>query len=186
MSKYKKLIFAVPLFLIVVFFVTNVFATPIDLSAFEKIDETVNIISGNYSTASITEDNYSAPVGLWEPDLPVPVSAVSLTFDYELVVASDNEDYFDFYFGDLSGPGFWYGGNEGLYADTITMNLRDFAGDTLPIAFVLSSGWDDSGYNSVLTISNLKINPIPVPTTLLLFSTGLIVIAGMRKKFYRL
>lgn len=181
---------------IAVFSAANIFAIPVDLSTFDTVDPTVTLGPG-ISAATIYEDSTWAPVGLWESDLPVPADAMSLTFDYEIVVASYNEDYFDFYFSDLLGPSDSFGGYNNttenlIYAGMITKDLTGFAGSSLPLAFALNYGWDD-GYDSegnyaggefasVLTISNVKINPIPEPATLLLVSAGLIGMARIRKK----
>lgn len=197
MSRKLSLLLAALVF-VFGFCATKVFAIPVDLFSFDMIDYTVTIFVPDNSSASIAEDSLRAPVGLWESDLPIPADALSLTFDYELVVASYNEDYFDFYF-DSAGPSDSFGGYNDtdtnlIYAGTISKYLTDFAGSTLPLAFTLNSGWE--GYNdssgnwirdnwelaSVLTISNVKINPIPEPATLLLLGTGLIGLARMRKK----
>jgi hypothetical protein len=179
----RKLSLLLPaLVFIAIFSATNVFAIPVDLSSFGMIDDTVTIFGPDNSFASIAEDPFWAPVGLWESDFPIPADALTLTFSYELVVAPNNEDYFDFYFGDLSGPSDSFGGYEDIYAGMVTKDLTGFAGNTLPLAFALNYGWSDWGYDSVLTISNVKINPIPEPATLLLVSAGLIGMARIRKK----
>lgn len=185
MSRKLSLLLAALVF-IAVFSATNVFAIPVDLSSFDIIDDTVTVFGPDNSSVTITE--YWVPDTLLDYDLPVPADAMSLTFDYQLVVAPDNEDYFDFYFGDLSGPSDWFGGHNSsatenlIYAETITKDLTGFAGSTLPLAFALNYGWSDCGYDSVLTISNVQINPIPEPATLLLVSAGLIGMARIRKK----
>lgn len=184
MSRKLSLILAALVF-IFGFCATNVFAIPVDLSTFDLIDSTVTV-SG--SSATIEEDPWLAPVTLLDYDLPIPADAMSLTFDYELVVAPYNEDYFDFYFGDLSAFSDSFGGYNNnatenlIYTGMIGKDLTGFAGSTLPLAFALNWGWNDSGYDSVLTISNVEINPIPEPATLLLLGTGLIGLARMRKK----
>jgi hypothetical protein len=168
-----------------VLYSTNLFAIPIDLSTFFKIDPTVSI-GPNNSSATITEDPDYAPVGLSEPSFYIPTDGLSLTFNYMLNVPSNNEDYFDFYFGDLFGPSDSFGGFNGIYSGSITKDLTSLAGGTLALAFALNYGWSDQGYQSILAISDVQINQIgkiPEPVTFLLVGAGLIGIGGIRRKF---
>ena len=189
---------------LVFIFSPQVHAVPVDLSTFEVIDSTVISGPGN-SSATIAEDSFMAPVGLLESDLDIPTEALSLTFDYELVIAPYNEDYFDFYFDDLSGPSESFGGyNDSgtenlIYKGTISLDLAPYAGSTLAIAFALNYGIDD-GYTyevldewgsptyignefaSTLAISSVQINPVPEPATLFLVGSGVLGIIGFRKR----
>jgi hypothetical protein len=180
----KLFIFFVAPVVLCVFSVSTVAATPIDLSAFDVIDPTVTL-GPNNDSATIEEDPFWAPVGLWEYDLAIPEDALSLTFAYALDVKAGNEDYFDFYFGDLTAPFFSVGGSEGVYAGTITEDIMGYAGGPLPLAFALNYGFGDLGLDSVLTLSGAQINPVPEPSTFLLLGFGLAGAAGLRRKFKR-
>lgn len=198
---------------VILFLSPQVFAIPVDLSAFDlRDDDDIFYFGPNNSSAIIYEDIFLnapsdpstglGPVTLLDHNLPIPSDALSLTFDYELTVAPGNEDYLDFYFDGLSSPSDWFGGHNNssaadlIFAGTITKDLTGYAGRILPIAFVLYYGWDDgliydsagtstfvgNEYDSILTITNVEINPVPEPATLLLFSSGIIAMIGFKKR----
>ena len=159
-------------------------AVPVDLTTFTPSPEEVVLIALDGSSATLGEDENNAPVSLVNLAFQIPSNALSFSFDYALVVASANEDYFDFYFADQSNPIFSVGGVEDSYSGSYNLNVTPFRGDQIPIIFGLSYGWDDIGYDSTLTISNVEINPVPEPATLFLMSAGLAGLMGLRRKFY--
>lgn len=163
---------------------THSLAIPVNLSVFDVIDPTVTVFGPDNDSAQILEDPALAPVGLWETALAIPLGAASLSFSYELQVLLGNEDYFDFFFADLSAPNFSDGGFAGLYSGTVTQDLSGFAGGPLSLGFALNFGFGDFGFDSVLTIKNVRIvqsQPMPAPSTPLLLGLGLVMLLGMMR-----
>lgn len=157
--------------------ITNAQAAQLDFSTFDIVDPTVSISSSDPSSLTISEDPSFAPVGVWDFDLFIPTDAVSLSFDYSLTVGAGNEDYFDFYFNDLSAPSDSIGGFEGIYAGTMTKDLAALRGSTIEIALTLNYGFSDLGFDSILTITNTtitqhQVSAVPLPAAWVLFSTG--------------
>ena len=175
-----SLLFSLLLFL----FCGRAWAMPVDLSAFGTIDASATVFGADNDSAQILEDPVFAPVGLWETALAIPADAGVLTFDYRLQVLAGNEDYFDIYFGDLAGPVASFGGFEGLYDGTVTRNLSGFAGGALPLAFTLNYGFGDGGFDSVLTIENVRITQaqVPAPSLLALLAVGLAGLGRARNR----
>lgn len=174
-----SLLFSLLLFL----FCGRAWAMPVDLSSFNTIDPSVTVFGADNDSAQILEDPFLAPVGLWETALAIPADAGMLIFDYRLEVLVGNEDYFDFYFGDLVDPVASFGGFEGLYAGTITRSLSGFTGGLLPLAFALNFGFGDGGFDSILTIENVQITQgqVPESSTLALLTVGLVLLPGLRR-----
>ncbi len=164
-------------------------AVPVDLSGWTATD-TVTISEDGYSAIFI-EDQLFGPVSL-STTLDIPADAVSFSFDYELVVAAGyNEDYFDFYLDDLSSylftDGGYSSGTEIIFSGTYTVELSTYIGENVDIKFAMNWGWNDWGLDSILTISNVDIaggstSPVPEPGTVILLSTGLAGLAGLRKR----
>lgn len=150
-------------------------AGPVDLSLFDTVDSTVSIFGPGNASARVTEYSSFGPVGLWELDLFIPADAGRLRFNFELVVPAGNEDYFDFYFGDLAGPYLSFGGLEDVYSGSVDESLAAYRGGTLSLAFALNYGFDDSGFDSILTISDVRLSQqaaVPTPGILALFTVG--------------
>lgn len=157
-------------------------AIPINLTTFDPYPNDKVDIALNGTSAVIREDDWFAPVSLENYGLFIPENALSLTFNYELVVGADNEDYFDFFILDLSIPDFWVGGDEGTYTGTYTYDLAPLRGETVPIVFDLMYGWGDGGYESYVKISSLDINPVPEPSTIILIAMGIIGLIGFKRR----
>lgn len=159
---------------------SHLLAVPIDFSTFDEQDLTVTVLGPG--AVSITEDYSTAPVRLRDFDIPIPDGSLSLSFDFQLNVPVGNEDYFDFYFNNPGVPSDSFGGTEGFYSGTITKDLNGFGGSTLELIFSLNWGWDDFGYDSVLTISNAAVNPVPEPASMVVMVFGILWLAALRRR----
>jgi hypothetical protein len=155
-------------------------AAYIDLATFTAEPGSAVSISPGGSSATIYEAGSLSPVTLKNENVVIPSNAGVLRFDYELVVASNNKDYFDFYIQDESAPAFEMGG-KGAFGTfgTYRVDLAGLAGGTVPIIFHLMSDWDDMGDDSYVTISDLQILPIPLPGTLVLLGSGILSLLGL-------
>src|SRR3990170_7560148 len=83
----------------------EILAFPLDLNTFTPNPSGAISIASDGSSATFYEDPVTAPVSL-ETALFIPLDALSISFDYSLMVAQDNEDYFDFYLFDTTTPVF--------------------------------------------------------------------------------
>jgi len=162
---------------------------PVDLNDFAPFPDGAVAIAADGQSAVLYEDVEFAPVSLENLAFSIAPNDIELSFDYELEVAADNEDYFDFYIDDLSTPAFWIGGYAGLYEGHYSVLLADFFNPSDPetaVIFDLYYGSGDRGYESTLRISNVSIlqREAGVPdtgATLLLLANGLAaVLAGRR------
>lgn len=160
------------------------FSALMDLNTFAA-DPTVSVALNGHS-AVFTEDPNISPVSLLLNPFTVPTDAISLSFEYNLSVAPGNEDYFHAKLFDVttgfSLPGFDLGdigGLEGTSASTnpILWDLTSLRGQTIGLVFDLGYGWNDGGYESVLTVANVDLTipaaPVPEPGTLMLVASGL-------------
>lgn len=162
----------------------EVLAFPLDLNTFTpNPTSAVSIASDGYS-ATFYEDlvTLTNPVSL-ETVLFIPLDALSISFDYALTVAQDNEDYFDFYLFDTTTPVFETGGFENSDSGSLVYDVTSFQGGTVPIIFHLMSGWNnDAGFESYLTVSNVVMTPVPEPATLILIGSGVLTLLGLNRR----
>jgi hypothetical protein len=169
--------------------VQGVNASYVDLKFFTPNPASAVEVSPDGFSATLYEDEQGAPVSLENGSFTIPSNSATLTFAYHLSVAPNNEDYFDFYISDPSVPAFQAGG-EGraggfTTAATLSFHVTGLAGSTVPVVFDLAYGWGDAGYASCLTISDVRINPVPAPGALLLFGSGILGLFGVKRGIRR-
>ena len=132
-------------------------AIPVDLSSWSTPKGNVTFSADGF-TAYFKEDPDYTPITL-ETTLDIPAGAdnVNFSFDWELIVATDNQDYFDFYLGDIILPfdsfdayvPIFYDG--GYFSNTMpttisgnySVDLSSYIGTEVDIVFSLMAGWDD-------------------------------------------
>lgn len=164
----------------------DLYAYPVDFKDFTATPSTDVSFSAGWFSAIISEDNDTGlnPVSLRNDALPIPAQAARFSFDYVLEVPGENKDFFDFYIGDLSERAFESGGRGPFtVSGHFSYDLTEFSGATLPVLFHLMSDWEDAGFGSQVTISQVQVSAIPVPSALLLLASGLLGLAGARRKF---
>ena len=111
--------------------------------------------------ATLSENELTAPVTIDLSRFYVPADALTVTFDYELSVAADGEDYLDFFVADRTRPVFSDGGAPGTYAGSVTWDVRDHRGTSVAVIFDLHAGFADRSYGSTLTIRDVALKRGP-------------------------
>jgi len=165
-------------------------AISIDLNNFFP-DPTVTVTPDG-SSAFFVEDPGFAEVtlsndpGLGDPEIIIASQGMGLFFDYEFFEAPGEENsFFGFVLngniGSSVGPAYEY------FADTsssgsVSIDLTPLVGTQLGLAFSLQSGIGDTGFNSTLLISNVRLDPIvvPIPSALVQMVLGLGLLVSSR------
>ena len=164
-------------------------ASFIDLNALTAFaPENVDIAAVGDS-ATLHEDPFGLTT-LEHTGLPVPLGVESLQFDYLLNLPEGNEDFFDFFIGDLSVPEFSIGDfteiGSAEFSGSHAVNVSQWQGQSVPIIFALQFGFVDFGLDATLRIINLQLGaPVRVsePGSLwLLAAAGLLVVGRWRRR----
>ena len=192
----KKMAVFLVCFTSLLFFQAQAWAVSIDLNDFYA-DPSVTVASDG-SSAILAEDSTLISVLLsndpWfgSPGTDIPLDAVSLTFDYNFVEGEvDNIDEFYVWLFDWSTYSvlndtdgnpleFW---TENTGSGTVTWNLlgATFLDSNVGMEFQLNVLYGDNGTDSLVTVSNVNINPVPEPATLFLIGSGLAGLFVARK-----
>jgi hypothetical protein len=111
--------------------------------------------------------------GLGDPEVILPGIDIALLFDYDFLEGAGENDEFavfvlDAQDGQTLGADFTFFAQESS-AGTISFNLSNLVGTTLGLQFQLTSLIGDSGSTSNVAISNLRLQPIPLPPSILPF-----------------
>ena len=149
------------------------FASYINLNDFYK-DSTV-AVAVDGSSAVITEDSLLSPVllsndpGMGDPNIITPASGLALFFDYIFIEPTpDNQDEFGVFVVDSAT-----GGSAGsayeffsqvASSGTVSFDLSSLAGSTLGLQFQLTALPGDTALDSNVTISNVRLEQLPVTT----------------------
>ena len=192
----KKMAIFLVCFALLLFLQGQAWAISIDLNDFYA-DPSVTVASDG-SWATLNEDSNLVSVLLsndpWygDPGTDIPLDAVSLTFDYNFVEGPvDNIDEFYVWLFDWSTHSvlndidgnpleFW---TENTGSGTVTWNLSGatFLDSNVGMEFQLNVLSGDIGADSLVTVSNVNINPVPEMATLFLVGSGLAGLFVARK-----
>lgn len=157
---------------------------PIDLNDFFA-DPTVTVTPDG-SSADMAEDPLFSQVllsndpGLGDPDVIIPGVGVRLTFNYDFVEALGEDDEFGAFVID-AGTGVSAGSEFEFFIDSTESGTKSFKltsldGKQLGLQFQLSSLFSDTGFNSTVTVSDVRLDVIPEATS---FAFWAVVAAGL-------
>lgn len=161
-------------------------ATPVNLDTFiadPGVSESGGVIT-------LTEDiNYSA-IYFWNDAFAVPADALALSFDYSLILGTGNDDWLVAVIdtaddGFIDWPDDYYMEISNLGSGSWSINMTGFQDQTIFLGFGLES--NDLDIGTVATISNLDLEPVPEPASVILMGSGLVCLFGIaRKKLFRI
>lgn len=188
----KKIAVLLVCFASLLFLRGQAWAVAIDLNDFFA-DLTVTVALDGAS-AIMGEDTFFSPVllsndpGLGDLFVIIPGTDTWLFFDYAFVepVGVGNDDEFGAFIlnstGFSSGPAYEFF-TQDTGSGTVAFDLSGLVSEPfIGLQFQLAALPGDSGLTSTVTISNVKLAPIPEPATLLLVGSGLAGFWAARKK----
>lgn len=161
-------------------------ATPINLNDFFA-DPSVTVAADG-SSAALAEDASLSPVllsndpGLGDPEVVIAGLGLFLLFDFDFVEGLTGEaDEFGAFLID-AGTGLSVGAmfeffTQNTSMGSISFDLSGLVGTTLGLQFQLSALPGDTGLDSMVTVSNVRLQSVMVsePSTLALMLSGLAI-----------
>ena len=167
-------------------------AAPVDLNGFFFEPGTPVTVSADGLSATLAESSDIGVVflsnvpGLGDPQVIVAGAGNRLRFDYRFEEPLGNADVFHVALLD-GNSGAPLGGTYELFV-TATQNgfaefdLSSLSGLALGLQYELSPELSDAGLDSIVTISNLQLVPVPAPAALGLLSSALLTGTCLRKR----